>query len=324
MKRVAKLICSLAICVFLASSVSWGEQTDKKDSTPSATKIQDKTILPDDSDAKKKAKEKSDSEALKRAEQYLKYSGPGFGIKKGWVAGGRTYIVPPRHSYHNYYYYPPPPLLYPDPYHEWRLWSNNPLKQTLEATQLWNEICRIFPRPTTSQLVPVYVTLESEPETKQVAKLQVTPTTKSIVGEIAGIILSTADAVVIVRADGKEQNYTVAQDAVILRGPVDEPAIEISLSKVKAGDQVTLRVEKDTVTLIRVQYKVLTGKVEAIAKGTVLLNTGETFKITSETKILLPDKTKGKPDDIKAGSMVNVQVSPTENEALVIEITAAE
>lgn len=63
----------------------------------------------------------------------------------------------------------------------------------------------------------------------------------------------------------------------------------------------------------------LQAKVTAIAKGTVLLESGETFKITPETQILLLDKKPGKVEDIKTGILVRAHLDAT-GSAIFVEI----
>lgn len=317
MKRIA--VCFLMFFLFLASSILWAEeQTDKKDSSPSSTVKSEKKA--DKKDFKGK-KEKSNARAQELAEQYLKYSGPGFGIKKGWVAGG-TIVVFPLHNYHHRSYYPTPyPYYYPyQPYfeYEYRSWANEPLKQTLEAVRLWNEISRNFPRPVED--IKVQISQPMEVEEFKKAEPEAKTTAKTIIGEIAGITRGPTTIGIVVKADGKQYEYTLSQEVIILRSSGSESGKEISSTSLLMGDPVKLLVEADTALVIRVQEKVISSRVKAIAKNTVLLDIGETFKINSATTVVLPDKTQGRPEDVKEGSTVRARLNPNREEALSVEI----
>ena len=325
MKGIIKLPCSLVILVFLVPGISWGEQADRKDSSsPSMTRRHADRARSGDSEVKKREKKDDDQEARKRAAQYLKYSGPGATIKKGWVGGGTTYVVP-RHYGRNYgysYYYPPPPLY---PYYEPRPQSNDRLRNTLEATRVWNEMTAIYPRPGLYPARPVPQVSETQPATLTVVKEAAEPVkvappeATTVVGKVTGLVMSIAEPGIVVLANGKQYEYLVSSDAIVLSGPAGEPAAETQLSQVRMGDHVTLRVVGGKVIVLRVGYKVLVGTVTAVAKGTVLLDSGETFKLSSNTQVLLPDKTKGKPQNIEAGSKVKVQLTST-GDAQVVEL----
>ena len=328
MKRITNLLCSLVILVLLVSGISWGEQANSKDSSSrSATRKHARKTRSDDSEVKKKEKKDDDEEARKRAAQYLKYSGPGAKIKKGWVGGGTTYVVP-RHYGRNYghsYYYPPPPL-YPYPYYEQRPQPNDHLRNTLEATRVWNEMTAIYPRPGLYPARPALQVSQPQPRTVRIIKEAAEPAkaeppkARTVVGQVTGLVMSIAEPGIVVRADEKQYEYLVASDAIVLSGPAGEPAAETEFSQVEIGDQVTLRVVAGKVIVLRVGYKVLAGTVTAVAKGTVLLDSGETFKVGSSTRVLLPDKTKGKPRDIETGSKVKAQLTST-GEAQVVELS---
>ena len=318
MKHVTRLFCYLVVLMFLASNVSWGEQTDKEDSTPSSTTTNAKTTKKPDAEVKKKKEKSDEEEARKRAEQYLRYSAPGSKVKKGWVAGSVTYILPRYPRYHTPFYTPPrlfPPYYGPE--------SNVSLKRTLEATRLWNQLSRDIPKPGSSQVAPVLLSVKSEPETKQVAQPKVTPAPKTVVGKITGIVVSTTHSGIVVRADdGKDHEYAVAKDATILRGSKDQPATEIAFSEVKIGDPIRLKVVGDQVIVLRVQYKTISGKVVAVAKDTVLLDSGETFKVTSATTMHWVDQPEQKVElkHLTPQSTVKARLNPVSGEAVLVEL----
>ena len=151
------------------------------------------------------------------------------------------------------------------------------------------------------------------------------PATKTLVGEAVRVLPSRTDPRITVRAAGKTITYRVARDAIILRGRIGGQAMETSLGNIRPGDRITLRFgDEGVVTSIRAQYKVLSGKVQAIAAGTILLETGEVLKVGPQTKITLSDNTSGQLEDIRPGDSVAASVSPITGRTYVMMVQPRE
>ncbi|OFX14594.1 MAG: hypothetical protein A2Z18_09330 [Armatimonadetes bacterium RBG_16_58_9] len=316
-----KRVCYLIVLVFLASGLALAEENAQRQFPGSSSNtIHSKKTDSDKSDARKKEKSDSEDEVRKRAEQYLKYSGPGFGVKKGYVGGSITVVVP---SYRYHHRVCPPQPIYLEPYFSLSPPPNQQLRQAVEATRLFNELSSIMPRP--ASYAPDVIHVSRAPETAREierVKRPTPPVMKSAAGIIAGIVSSTTTpGIVVQETDGEMRQYTLTKDTIVLRGAVGEPATEVSPAKLSMGDQVTLRVEDGTVVLIKAQYRTVTGKVVAVASGTVLLDNGKTFKITPMTEIQLPDKAEGKLEDITPGRQAKVRFNPAGDDALSVELT---
>ena len=151
------------------------------------------------------------------------------------------------------------------------------------------------------------------------------PATKTLVGEAVRVLPSRTNPRIAVRVAGKTITYRVARDAIILRGRIGGQAVEAPLGDIRPGDRVILRFDEgSTVISIRAQHKLSSGKVKAVAAGTILLETGETLKVGPQTEIVLPGNVSGGIEDIQAGDSVAASVSPITGSAYVIRVLAQE
>ena len=146
------------------------------------------------------------------------------------------------------------------------------------------------------------------------------PTTRIVVGAAVRTLPSRINPRIVVRTAGKRITYPVARDVIILRGRIGGRAMEVPLGSIRPGDRVILRFNEESVaTSIRAQYKVVSGKVQSVAKSTVLLETGETLKVIPETEIILPENIRGHLSDIRAGDVVAAGVSPITGKTYIIK-----
>jgi len=145
-----------------------------------------------------------------------------------------------------------------------------------------------------------------------------------LTGEVVSVRISEGKSRITLRIEGKETTYAVADDTLIVRSVGGGRGTEITLGEIRPGDQVKISFGVDgKVNSIRAIQKVITGTVMAVAKGTVLLDSGETFKVTEETQVLLPGKIKGKASDIESGDRIRAEVGPISNQAFLVEIQPA-
>ncbi|HUV04051.1 MAG TPA: copper amine oxidase N-terminal domain-containing protein [Armatimonadota bacterium] len=179
----------------------------------------------------------------------------------------------------------------------------------------------IFPRWRARATRPpmiIYGPAAEEPKPEEAGPV---PATKTLVGEAVRVLPSSANPRITVRAAGSTATYRIARDAIILRGRIGGQAVELPLGNVRPGDRVTLRFdEQSTVISIRAQYKVSSGKVQSIAAGTILLETGEVLKVGPQTKIILPGNVSGQSGDMRAGDIVAASVSPITGRTYVIKV----
>lgn len=143
------------------------------------------------------------------------------------------------------------------------------------------------------------------------------------VGEVIEVKPNDPDPRIVVRIDKALRTYTVTPEAVVLRAAVNAKGTEVPLGDLRKGDLVTLRLNNASeVELVRAEYKRVVGKVEAMAAGTVLLDSGEAFRITADTDIVLPNNARGRPEDLHTGNILEAEISPISGNAEVVQMTA--
>ncbi len=151
------------------------------------------------------------------------------------------------------------------------------------------------------------------------------PAVKSITGEVVRAIPSRTNPRIVVQVGGNTYNYPVSKNVVVLRGRTGGRSLEMALRDVRPGDVVTLEInDQSLVTVIRAQFMVLSGKVQSIAMGTILLDSGNALRITSDTEVILPNNTRGDAKDIQAGDVIMARVNPTSVVAYVVKVMPAD
>lgn len=310
------VMCSLAaFLIIAASAVSWSSSVIEVPPKPTGDKEKLTAKHPSVGSATRKSNPNPQEGTLPK---------PGVvGEPIVSIDGTRVYYpyIPPRHyapypyyGQYSYYDHAGPPILF--------------FNDMVDMALIWDRFRHRFkwepivpPRP---YVIPPtsrtdrgteYEEAEAEVTTERVRAAT------TLVGEVVRIVRSRTNPKIVVQANDKESAYPVAQDAIILRAAVNERAAEALLDEVHVGDRVTLRFnEEGIVDTIRAQYKIISGKVQAIAKRTILLETGEAFKVAPQADVLLPGNVKGKLEDIKVGSIVRAQASPISGNAYVVEI----
>jgi hypothetical protein len=147
------------------------------------------------------------------------------------------------------------------------------------------------------------------------------PATRTLVGEAARVAPSATNPRISVQVNDIVRTYTVAKDAIVLRGLVGGRAAEVSLGEIRPGDQVTLRFdERGIVTSIRAQYRTISGRVKSAAEDTVLLESGRRLRVSQQTEVILPGNLRGSLRDIQAGDSVIASISPIAGRAYVLSL----
>lgn len=132
---------------------------------------------------------------------------------------------------------------------------------------------------------------------------------------------SDANPRIVVQVANKPVTYSVAPNAVILRGSAGTQAKAVPLSQIRPGDKITFqRNSKGTITLIRAQYKQVAGTVKSIGVGSITLESGTTLRIGTQTRIFLPDNTMGVTEDVRIGDVVTASIDPDTSNAYVIQV----
>ena len=147
------------------------------------------------------------------------------------------------------------------------------------------------------------------------------PETRIVVGELVRPLPSRTNPGIVVQTAGKTITYPVARDAIILRGRIGGPAMEVELGALRPGDRVTLRFSEEGLAItIRCEYNVASGRVQSIAKGTILLETGETLKVIPGTEVILPGNIRGEAEDIRIGDFIAARVSPITGRTYTVKV----
>ena len=150
------------------------------------------------------------------------------------------------------------------------------------------------------------------------------PAMASVSGDVVRVIPSDTAPKIVVRVGEKNVTYVVSGDAAILRGALGERGFEVPLGEVRPGDHVVLQFNANgAVNILRAHYKLVSGTVQSVAKGTILFETGDTTSVSSKTVVILPDNTIGGVQDIKAGDMITARAGPSTNTAYLLKIVSS-
>ena len=159
------------------------------------------------------------------------------------------------------------------------------------------------------------------PSGQEKAPVAAVPASGMAVGLAVRPIPSRTNPAMVAVVGGKTVTYRLAPMAVILRGQLGNPGVEVPLGSVRPGDKVTLQFNDDgLVATLRAQYKTVSGKVRSIAGSTILLETGETIKAGPQTKILLSGNQACCVQGVSAGDLVIATVSPVTGVADVVQV----
>lgn len=147
------------------------------------------------------------------------------------------------------------------------------------------------------------------------------PAAKVVVGEAVRVVPSRTSPKITIMAAGKKSTYAVAGDAIVLRGSTGGRAVEVSLGDIRPGDRATLRFgDEDAVVSIRAEYRVASGRIRALAGSTILLESGETLRVTTGTRIVLAGNITGEAQDIRTGDVIIAQVSPITSKTYILKV----
>ena len=146
-------------------------------------------------------------------------------------------------------------------------------------------------------------------------------TLKIIVSEVASVLLSRTNPKITIRTDVKTITYSVARDAVILRGLVGGQSVEVPFGDIRPGDRVRLQFnEAGIVTSIKAQYNVITGKVWSVGKDTIVLKSGKTLVTAPQVEVILPGSVMGGIQDIQVGDSIAASTSPVSDRVYVVRV----
>lgn len=311
MIRKSLILRGILILTALVSTVGW---SNEKVQPPELTKLGVKELL---QKHQKDRKSRTETPALTLPKIPI--------LGESMVNPNRTRVYLPYLPY-NYGYGYNPWFYGPDSYRQPERPPIVLFNEELDMALMWDERWQHFKwepivPPRVYNNPPVILTNQA-PRERVITK----PAEESIKvskGEILFLEKKAESQKITIRVEGEDFTYPLAEDIVVLRGAKDEKATEAFLKELCPSDQAELRFSNDgKVNLIRATYKLLQGKVAAIAQSTVLLESGETFKITPGARILLPGKIEGKVEDVKTSYFIQAQIGPISGNACRIEIVS--
>jgi archaellin len=144
---------------------------------------------------------------------------------------------------------------------------------------------------------------------------------RTLTGEVVRVSPSAGSQTITIRSNGVAATYPLAPNAMILRNRTGRRGVEVSLGDVRPGDSVTIQLnDRGQVTTIRAQFSAITGKVDSISDGTILLDSGATAKLTDKTTVVLPGNFHGSQRDIHPGDTVTIRINPDNGAASLVRI----
>ncbi|MCL6520056.1 MAG: copper amine oxidase N-terminal domain-containing protein [Armatimonadetes bacterium] len=149
------------------------------------------------------------------------------------------------------------------------------------------------------------------------------PGMQTVRGTAIRVIPSPGNPRITIRTQGRNVTFTVARNAVIVRGALGQRGIEVTLGEIRPGDQVVLTLdERKVVRSIRAKYQEIRGRVQSIGTSSIMLDTGRTLAISEDTQILLPEDITGELSDLRLGDLIIASIIPGSNEALAIRVVS--
>ena len=142
-----------------------------------------------------------------------------------------------------------------------------------------------------------------------------------ITSEVASVEPSSTNPKISIRTDSKIITYSVAMEALIIRGRIGELATEASLGDILPGDRVRLQFDElGIVTSIRAQYRIVMGMVRSVMKDGLVLSSSETLEAADQVEVILPGNVQGDLQDIRIGDHISARVGLVTGRAYVIKV----
>ncbi|MBI3946048.1 MAG: copper amine oxidase N-terminal domain-containing protein [Armatimonadetes bacterium] len=149
---------------------------------------------------------------------------------------------------------------------------------------------------------------------------------QTVDGIVEQVGVDAAPQTLTVLADGDRLSLELAPQAVVLsrEGGETGTAREGRLSEVYPGDRVRVKINSTgKVTILVVEYDLVEGTVAAIAGDSLQLAGADAVTLTRGARIVRPDGTGGRRDEIRAGDTVRARLRPASREANVVYVLKA-
>jgi len=228
------------------------------------------------------------------------------GSHQGWIRGTKVYFGDGPFMYDNQFY--APMLFFNEMFDQ--AWYWDPFYRQFKWTP-------IFPRFRGGLRPPMVIPGPGIHRPRPTTPQQPKPGSGCIVRPLP----SETDPKIVVQIGTDSVTYPVTKDAAITRGSIGGQASDVPLGSLRPGDRVTFkRDSKGSITSLKAQFKMAKGKVKSSGSNTIVLETGDTLRVSSQTEILLPGNSTGDAADVKAGDVVIVSMSPDTRAVYVIQV----
>jgi hypothetical protein len=175
---------------------------------------------------------------------------------------------------------------------------------------------------------PVLSTVTIQTVDPHLAALPVVPGNTTIHGEVTGLYTNTTPTQLTVRAGGKNTTVPLADSTIILRSVTDKAAMEVPLSDIKPGDQVTIqRGDNGVAIVITATFGQVKGTIVSIGhlpsgNAALTLDSGRVIELAPNAPIMFDGRTVGL-SDIKPYETVVIRTNPANNLGYGVAVSTA-
>jgi hypothetical protein len=175
---------------------------------------------------------------------------------------------------------------------------------------------------------PVLSTVTIKTIDPHLAALPVVPGNTTIHGEVTGLYTNTTPTQLTVRVGGKNTTVPLADSTIILRSVTDKAAMEVPLSDIKPGDQVTVqRGDNGVATVITATFGQVKGTIVSIGhlpngNAALTLDSGRVIELAPYAPIMFDGRTVAL-SDIKPYEVVVIRTNPANNLGYGVAVSTA-
>jgi hypothetical protein len=175
---------------------------------------------------------------------------------------------------------------------------------------------------------PILSTVTIKTIDPHLAALPVVPGNTTIHGEVTGLYTNTTPTQLTVRVGGKNTTVPLADSTIILRSVTDKAAMEVPLSDIKPGDQVTIqRGDNGVATVLTATFGQVKGTIVSIGhlpsgNAALTLDSGRVIELSPDAPISFDGRTVGL-SDIKPYETVVIRTNPSNSMGYGVAVSTA-
>ena len=187
------------------------------------------------------------------------------------------------------------------------------ISEALGASVAWNPAIRTVTIQTVDQ---------------HVASLPVVPGITTITGQVTGLFTNTTPSQLTVRVGGANTTVPLSDSTIVLRSITHQAAMEVPLSEIKPGDQVTVqRGDNGVATIITATFGEVKGTIVSIGhlangNAALTLDSGRVIELAPDAPISFAGRTVAL-SDIKPYETVVVRTNPSNSLGYGIAVSTA-